>query len=186
MNGLDIFFIVVLGFFLCRGIFRGLVLEVSSIAGLIAGFIAANRFYADLQPVINRIIPSPEWSQIIAYLGIFLTTIFLVAMLSLLLKSFLHKIMLGWLDRLGGGLLGFAKAVLICGLTLLIMTTFLPRDHELISNSRIAPHMHTLTQDLARYLPQELKDKFKDKADLARSFLEESWEEYIKPRAEAQ
>jgi membrane protein required for colicin V production len=103
MNGLDIFFVVVLGFFLFRGIFRGLILEVSSIAGLVAGFLASNKFYADLQPVVNRIISSPDWSQVVAYLGIFFTTILVIGMLSHLLKKFLQMIMLGWMDRLGGG-----------------------------------------------------------------------------------
>ncbi|MFO7727236.1 MAG: CvpA family protein [Desulfonatronovibrio sp.] len=184
MNGLDIFFVVVLGFFLFRGIFRGLFLEVSSIAGLIAGFVAANRFYGNLQPAIGRIIPSEQWSQIVAYLGIFLTVLFLVAMLSLSLKKFFRKIMLGWVDRLGGGVLGFIKAGLICSLTLLVLTTFLPRDNKLIATSSLAPHVHSISQDLADFLPEELKQKFLDKADIARTYLEKRWEEFIQPDKE--
>ena len=182
MNGLDIFFVVVLGFFLFRGIYRGLILEMSSIAGLIAGFFASNRFYADVQPVVGRIIPSMEWSQIIAYLGVFLTTMLVVAMLSLFLKNFLRMIMLGWLDRLGGGGLGFVKAALICGLTLLILTIFLPRNHELITTSKISPYIHSMSQNLSGYLPDELKDKFREKARSARIFLKENWEELAGPK----
>ncbi len=182
MNTLDIFFVVVLGFFLFRGIFRGLILEISSIAGLVAGFLASNKFYPDLQPVVNRIVSSAEWSQVIAYLSIFITTMLVVAMLSRFLKKFLQMIMLGWMDRLGGGGLGFAKAGLICALTLLILTVFLPRDHELIATSRISPYVHNVSQNLSQYLPEELKQKFREKADTARSFLEENWEELIKPK----
>jgi membrane protein required for colicin V production len=182
MNGLDIFFVVVLGFFLFRGIFRGLILEVSSIAGLVAGFLASNKFYADLQPVVNRIISSPDWSQVVAYLGIFFTTILVIGMLSHLLKKLLQMIMLGWMDRLGGGVLGFVKAGLICVLTLLILTVFLPRDHELITTSRISPYVHNISQNLAGYLPEELKEKFRDKAETAKSFLEENWEEFVMPK----
>ncbi|WP_028573908.1 CvpA family protein [Desulfonatronovibrio hydrogenovorans] len=182
MNGLDIFFVVVLGFFLFRGIFRGLILEVSSIVGLIAGFLAANRFYADLQPVAGRILPNPDWAQIAAYLGIFLTTMFIVGVFSLFLKNLLRMIMLGWLDRIGGGVLGFIKAGLICSLTLLVMTVFLPKDDELISTSKVAPYVHTLSQSLADYLPGDLKGKFLEKADTARLFWEESWEELTTPQ----
>ncbi len=181
MNGLDIFFVVVLGFFLFRGVFRGLILEVSSIAGLVAGFMASNRFFHDLQPVVGRIIPSPEWSQIIAYLSIFITTMFVVAMLSLFLKKFMRMIMLGWLDRLGGGAMGFVKAGLISALTLLILTVFLPKDHDLIADSKISPYVLTMSQNLSRYLPQELKEKFWEKADTARFFLEENWHELVRP-----
>ena len=182
MNSLDIFFVVVLGFFLFRGIFRGLILEISSIAGLIVGFFASNKFYSDLQPVVGRIIPSPEWSQIIAYLGIFMTTMFVVAMLSLFLKNFLRMIMLGWLDRLGGGVLGSVKAGLICVLTLLVLTIFLPRNHELIATSKISPYIHTFSQNLSGFLPEELKEKFREKGLTARSFLENNWEELVRPK----
>lgn len=183
MNSLDVFFVVILGFFLFRGIFRGLVLEISSIAGLVAGFLVSNRYYSDLQPVAARIIPGQEWSQVAAYLGIFLTTMFAVAILSLFLKKILRMIMLGWLDRLGGGLMGFIKAGLICGLTLLILTVFLPRNHELILTSQISPYICAMSQNLSGFLPEELKIKFRKKADTARSFLEENREGLIRPKA---
>lgn len=184
MNGLDIFFVVVLGFFLFRGVFRGLILEISSIAGLIAGFMIANRYYMELQPVVSRVISSPEWAQVAAYLGIFLSVMFVVALFSVFLKKLLKLIMLGWLDRIGGGLLGLIKAGLICSLTLLVMTVFLPEDDELMNNSKIAPYVHTMSQNLARYLPGELKEKFMDKATNARSFWEDGWGELVGPKKE--
>lgn len=184
MNGLDIFFVVVLGFFLFRGVFRGLILEISSIVGLIAGFMVSNRYYMELQPVANRVISNPEWAQVAAYLGIFISVMFVVALFSVFLKKLLKLIMLGWLDRIGGGLLGLIKAGLICSLTLLVMTVFLPEEDELITTSKISPYVHTMSQNLARYLPEELKDKFMDKASNARSFWEDGWDELIGSKKE--
>ncbi|MFP4236161.1 MAG: hypothetical protein ACLFRQ_01430, partial [Desulfonatronovibrio sp.] len=80
--------------------------------------------------------------------------------------------------------LGFIKAALISSLTLLILTTFLPRNHKLVATSSLAPHVHSISQGLADYLPEELKQKFLNKADTARSFLEERWEELIRPQKE--
>lgn len=185
MNSLDIFFVSIAGFFLFRGIFRGLILEISSIAGFLAGFLAANKFYGDLQPVAARIIPGQEWSQAAAYLFIFVTTMFAVSLFSLFLKKLLRMIMLGWLDRLGGGLLGFVKAGLICSLTLLMLTVFLPKNHELLTTSRISPHISAMSRNLSGFLPEELKDEFRAKADTARSFLRQNWEGLSRPESGA-
>ncbi len=184
MNSLDIFFVVIISLFLFRGIFRGLILEASSIAGLVAAFVASNKFYSDLQPVAARIVPSPEWSQALAYVAIFLTTMFAVAILSQLLKKIMRMIMLGWLDHLGGGVLGFIKAGIICGLSLLILTIFLPKDHDLIKASRIAPYMYTMTSSLSDFLPEELRESFTEKTQTARFFLEESLGEMVRPGKE--
>ncbi|RQD63906.1 MAG: CvpA family protein [Desulfonatronovibrio sp. MSAO_Bac4] len=172
MNSLDIFFVVVLGFFVFRGIFRGLILEISSIAGLIAGFMMANRYYMDLEPVASRVISTVEWAQVAAYLGIFITTMFVVAILSMALKRFLQMIMLGWLDRIGGGCLGLVKAGLVCTLTLMLLTIFLPKDDQLLASSDIAPYIQTLSKTLSEHLPEELKQKFRVKAQDAASILD--------------
>jgi len=184
MNALDIFFVVVLGFFLFRGIYRGLVLEIASIGGLVAGFLAANRFYMDVYPWVNEIINSETWSQIISYLSIFLGSMAAVALLAFFLRSLLRMIMLGWLDRLGGGLLGFIKAGLICSISLLLLTVFLPAEHDLVADSQIAPYFFELTESLAGYLPEDLKETFSDKAGKAAEMWEHGWQELFNQEAE--
>ncbi len=184
MNVLDLFFVVVLGFFLFRGIYRGLVLEVASIGGLIAGFLAANRFYMDVYPWVQDIINNETWAQIISYLSIFLISMAAVALLAFFLRSLLRMIMLGWLDRMGGGLLGFIKAGLICSISLLLLTVFLPAEHSLVADSRIAPYIFELSESLAGYLPQDLKEGFSDKAREAAGMWEHGWQELFNQEAE--
>jgi len=163
MNALDILFVIVLGFFLFRGIYRGMILEIASIAGLVAGFITANLLYLQAYPWVQEIIGNEDWAQVVSYLGIFLLTMAVVAFMALMLRSLLRMIMLGWLDRLGGGVLGLIKAGLICTLALLLLTVFLPPDNEMVSGSRIAPFIMDLSKSLAEYLPRELREDFADK-----------------------
>ncbi len=184
MNALDIFFVVALGFFLFRGIYRGLVLEVASIGGLIAGFLAANRFYMDVYPWVQEIINNETWAQIISYLSIFLVSMAAVALLAFFLRNLLRMLMLGWLDRLGGGLLGFIKAGLICCIALMLLTVFLPAEHSLVADSQIAPYIFELSESLAGYLPQELKEGFSDKAREAAGMWEHGWQELFNQEAE--
>ena len=48
MNPFDMLIIVVLAFSVIRGIFRGLVKELSSIVGVMAGFYAAYSYYPSI------------------------------------------------------------------------------------------------------------------------------------------
>ena len=43
MNILDILIAVIVGFCLVRGIFRGIIKELTSIVGVVAGFFASNQ-----------------------------------------------------------------------------------------------------------------------------------------------
>ena len=174
MSVLDIFFVIVLVFFLLRGLYRGLFLEVASIVGLVAGFLAANRFYMDVYPLVQQIINSQDWAQIVSYAGIFLLVLVAVLVLASFLRSLLRMVMLGWLDTLGGGFLGLLKAGLICSLALLLLTVFLPKDHELIASSKIAPYVFELTKNLAAYLPEDLKEAFADKTQAMTEFWQNS------------
>lgn len=165
MNALDIFFVIVLGFFLFRGIYRGMILEIASIAGLVAGFVVANQFYMEVYPWVHEVITNQSWAQIVSYLGVFLVTLTGVALLAFLLRNLLRMILLGWLDRLGGGILGLAKAGLICVLTLLFLMVFLPQDSEIVAASEIAPYIMNISETLANYLPQELREEFGEKLE---------------------
>ncbi len=170
MSVLDIFFVIVLVFFLLRGLYRGLFLEIASIVGLVAGFLAANRFYMDVYPWVQQIINSQEWAQIVSYAGVFLLVLVAVLILGSFLRSLLRMVMLGWLDTLGGGLFGLLKSGFICSLVLLLLTVVLPKDHELIANSKIAPYVFEFTNNLAAYLPEDLKETFADKTQAMAEF----------------
>ncbi|WP_457572279.1 CvpA family protein [Desulfovulcanus sp.] len=180
MNSLDIFFIIVLAFFLLRGIFRGLIQEISSIVGLFLGFFLANKYYSVALPYVTKIIPNNNWGQITSYMAIFFGTMALTLMLSIALKSLLKLAMLGWLDRIGGGSLGLIKACLICSITLLVLTSFLPTKTQFIHESKLAPYVHNVSKILGNFLPQGLKQKFEDQASSIQSLWQENWIEKLK------
>lgn len=175
MNPLDIFFIAVLAFFFLRGIFRGLVQEISSIAGLILGFFLANAYYQSLVPPIAKLISNENYAAIASYLLIFFGTMFAILLLSVAIRSLLKLAMLGWLDRIGGGGLGFIKATLICSITLLLLTTFMPTDTAFIQDSKLAPYINQMNKNIVRMMPSDLKEQFMDKVPEFGSFWDQDW-----------
>jgi membrane protein required for colicin V production len=178
MNTLDIVFCVILGFLGLRGIFRGLVKEVASILGLILGFVLANLFHAELVPMLERPLGGPGLASLVAYLGIFLGTVAAVFLAASLIRKILKMIMLGWLDSIGGGLLGFFKGALLCSIIVLALTAFLPSKATILTESQIVPYVNGFNTMLAEALPKDMRDQF-----LLRSReLQLEWEKRVKEK----
>lgn len=160
MTTLDIVFCVILGFLALRGIWRGLVREVASILGLLLGFFVANTYHAEAVPYLEKWLAASGLASLAAYLGLFLGTVAAVFIVATLIRKILRVIMLGWLDRIGGGALGLLKGTLMCSIIVLALTAFLPSKSELLLESRIVPHINSFNTFLAEALPQDMRENF--------------------------
>ena len=178
MNTLDIVFCVILAFLGLRGIFRGLVKEVASILGLILGFVLANAFHAELSPLLEKPLGGPGLANLAAYLGIFLCTVAVVYLCATFIRKLLKLIMLGWLDSIAGGLLGFFKGALLCSIIVLALTAFLPSKATLLTESQIVPYVNAFNTMLAETLPKDMRDQFLLKS----RELQREWERKVKEK----
>ena len=154
MNYLDVIFIVIAGFFCIRGFFRGLILEVASIAGVIGGFILANTYYEQLTVHIEAFL-DPRWSGIAAYAVIFLGVLLGVAIIAGLIRKIIGAAGISWLDYTFGGVLGGAKGVLLCAIILAFVLHFFPHA-EVVQTSLVVPHLYVLTDMLRQFIPTTL------------------------------
>lgn len=114
MNLLDIIILLVLLFFALKGLFRGLVNEVSSLAGLLLGGWLAYRYYPNLSVPLRNVLHVPE--HIAAFLSFVLLLMlvgFIAHILGNIVTTALHVVMLGGLNRVGGGVVGAAEGVLL-------------------------------------------------------------------------
>lgn len=180
MNALDIAFLIIIAFLFIRGCFRGMVREVASIAGLVLGFFLANNYHTKITPFYEPIV-RPEYAYILSYLTIFLGTMLAVLVISSILRKILKLIMLGWLDHLGGGILGLLKGALLVSIIFLILTAFLPKKSELLASSRTAPYVIHFNDQISALLPKDLKDKFQAKSAELKEFWKSDWAKKISP-----
>lgn len=178
LNTLDILILVILGFTLIRGIFRGFIGEISSIAGLIAGFFLANKHHTMLLPLVESIFPDPGIAQMLSYALVFCTGLVGVLTIAALLRHMLKIALLGGVDRLAGGLIGLLKGGLVCVLLVLLLTTFLTPQAEILTTSRIAPKINRFTTILSDLLPQEMRKEF----ELRSQPLRQTWREKVQQR----
>ena len=123
MNLLDIIILTTLIFFALKGLFRGLVNEASSLAGLILGGWLAYRFYPLLSTPIRNILHIPEHiAAFIAFMLLLFLTGFVAHILGNIITTALRVVMLGSLNRLGGILIGAAEGALLLSMLFCVGT----------------------------------------------------------------
>jgi membrane protein required for colicin V production len=173
MNVLDVVIAVIVGFCLVRGVFRGIIKEITSIVGVFVGFFGAYSYYPIVAKLISRLMANEAYVNIISFVLTFTILFFAVGFIGIVLKHLLKAISLGWADRILGGTFGLLKAVLIVSVLLVPLTTFLPKESSLVKNSLLAPHVITITKQIIIVVPEDMKQKFSDNIES----LKEAWKE---------
>ncbi|GBD94526.1 colicin V production protein [bacterium BMS3Abin05] len=126
MNIFDIAILVILLIFTLRGIFKGLIGEVTGFIAIILALIFAVRWMSAGTAFILSILNlSTVFAVMISFVLIFVTVFWGTIMLGRTLRKILKISMLGWLDHLGGAAFGLLKGAVIASL-LVILLGFIP------------------------------------------------------------
>jgi membrane protein required for colicin V production len=139
MNLLDILIVSTLIYFVVKGVIRGFVREVASLAGVILGIVIASRYQAEVTKFIEQFLNPGPYLPLIGFVVVFAAVLVACNLLGWLIRMILRKAPLGWVDRILG--LGFAllKGVVVTYLVIVILTFFLPSGTPLIARSKVAP-----------------------------------------------
>jgi membrane protein required for colicin V production len=160
MNPFDILIIVILGYSLIRGLFRGLVKEISSVIGVFGGFYAAYTYYMLVADLLSGLIQDVSYLNILSFMIIFCSVLIVVSVLGIIIKYLLNIAFLGWVDRIGGVIFGMAKGILIVSVIFISLTAFLPKGSAFIKNSVLAPHVSWVSEKMAKVVSKEMKQDF--------------------------
>lgn len=160
MNFFDIAVVIILVYCLVRGIFRGLIKEVSSIVGVLGGFYAAYTYYGDLAKVIARWISDVAYLNILSFGIIFLGVFLVISILGVIIKYILNVAFLGWFDRVCGAGFGVIKGGLLVCVLFILLTAFLPKGAPIIRDSRLSPYISTVSETMAQVVSQNMKRDF--------------------------
>ncbi len=106
MNPLDILFLVLLFIPAFIGLRKGLIKTILSLVGLIIGVVLAGNFYEPVSRVFG-FFNNENAAKIVAFLLILALVMVAAFFIARLLKSVLSITMLGWVDNIGGAILGF-------------------------------------------------------------------------------
>lgn len=142
MGLIDIFILVVLAFFLLKGILRGLLKEVCSLLGLVLGGLFAFTFHLPLAQLLQDSFSLPAqlcvWGS---FLAIFLLVVFCFAVIGFVLNRFIKIVFLGGINRLAGAVFGFLQGVVILSIIVLTLSSSMAPQmvRKKMAQSELAP-----------------------------------------------
>ena len=153
MNWVDIVIIAVAALFGLLGLWQGFIKALFGIAGLIGGIVLAGHFYQGLALKLSA--EGATWAGIAAYAIILIATMIVAGVIGWVVAKLVHITLLGWLDRLIGGILGVGIGLLLVAAVLAIVSKYLPGSVETISQSALAGFLMARFPLLLALLPEE-------------------------------
>jgi membrane protein required for colicin V production len=176
MSAFDLIFLSVLSVFTVLGIWKGFFREILGFVGVILGAFLAILGFGPVSKIFHQLvpdIPSVIW-VFLSFLMIFIAVYLLSRLLAGILSKLSKMVLLGWLNRVLGGLVGALKGSIFISLFLLLLG-FLPFQDALqkVRNDslfyqplqRFVPLVYNLFSDFSfssRNLEEQLTDLWED------------------------
>ena len=160
MNLLDVILAILVACFAISGIARGLVRQLFSLGGLVAGHLAGIRYYAYVQGKLGL---SFQYAEVAGYAIVFLAVYLAVRLIGGLIEDRVRKSKLSGSDRLAGMAAGLVKGALLSILIVFLLVILLPRDAQLLRESKAAPTAIAAGKRLAAAFPERFAESFREK-----------------------
>lgn len=156
MNILDLIILGLMTFFVIKGIFRGFFREISSLAGVIFGFLVANHYYRPVVDLLRNHIPFEKFLPLISFIVLFIVVVIIFNLFGLLLHHLFKRLFIGWFDRSFGVVFALTKGIIISYLLIVLLTFFMPSKNPLIVKSKAARLVIVTYQSMARLVSPDL------------------------------
>ncbi|MFB6319813.1 CvpA family protein [Saccharicrinis sp. FJH54] len=169
MNYLDIIILLPLVYGVFRGFRKGFAIELATLAALILGIWGAYKFsYITTIFLRDKFDMTGDYLPYVSFFLTFILIVFLVNLLGKMLDNLLKAVSLGFINRLAGAVLGFAKlAVVTCLLVFLAhklddRTGMIPEKDK--AGSLLYERAYELTLSVLPYIDiKKLEEKINQK-----------------------
>ena len=122
MNYIDIIIVVLLVVFGIGGWRKGIIIEAATLLGLGLGLYGAFHFSDyTASKLLQYAEIDPKYLHLISFIVTFIVVAVVVNLLGRLLAKIVKTINLGFVDKIGGFLVGVAKGLLICSLLVMML-----------------------------------------------------------------
>ncbi len=136
MSNLDIIITLFVLFWALYGFFRGFVSEfVSIICWSSAIYFSSNYFYLPAD-FIDEYINSEQISNVLAFIGIFISTFIISAVLGFIFSKFINVVGLGSINKFIGLFFGFLKGIVFMLIIIYILNLTEFRDNIIFQESK--------------------------------------------------
>lgn len=156
LTAVDWLLVLVLAWSTVLALVRGLIRELCSLAGLVAGVLLASWYYGPVARWLERWISSASAANMTAFLLIAIGVGVAAGLLGRLFRRTASTIGLGLLDRLAGGVFGFVRGCLLVTAVMLALAAFLPSISAL-RTSRLAPYFLDAAHGISFLVPHDFE-----------------------------
>ncbi len=176
MTWVDWAIVIFLAVSVLGGLQQGFFRSVCSLGGLLLGLALAAWNYARVAALLRPLVRIEAVADTIGFLLIALVVMALAGVLGSILAKTFHKLGLGCLDRLAGGVFGLFQGVLLVTLCILVAVAFFPTAHWLLEGK--LPRQFFVACHLSTHLsPAELAERVRHGLKI----LEEESPEWMHP-----
>jgi membrane protein required for colicin V production len=158
MTWVDWAIVIVLVVSVLGGLSQGLLRSVCSLCGLIFGLILAAWNYARVAALLLPIVRIDAVADAIGFLLIALLVMAIANVIGTIISKTLHRMGLGCLDRLAGGVFGFLQGALLITLGILVILAFFPKAHWL-AEARLPKLFFGVCHLSTHVTPADLSDR---------------------------
>jgi membrane protein required for colicin V production len=156
-------------FFMVKGLVRGFIRELGSLAGVIFGVWLGIRAQPQMTGYLDKYLPFIRFLPLISFLAIFTMALILGNFSGWILRLILGRAFTGRGGRTLGAGLATLKGVIIIYLAIVLLTFSIPSQTPLIAESKFSPFIITSYQSMIGFFSQDhfkrLLKKIKDKKD---------------------
>ncbi len=126
---------VVLGLFsllIGRGIWLGLLKQVTGLLALYIGYLVASQYHDKFFPFLREVSDNPQIVFLVSYVIMFIATYIVIMLLGKMLTHAVQVSIVGWFDRVLGGVVGFLQALIVVVLMHMILGSVLPPENKML------------------------------------------------------
>ncbi|TKB12224.1 CvpA family protein [Desulforhopalus sp. IMCC35007] len=126
---------VILGLFavlIGRGIWLGLLKQVTGLVALYLGYFSASQYHDVIFPVLKNVSDNPKVVFLTSYVLLFVVTYVVVMLFGKALGYVISLTITSWFDKILGGLVGFAKALILAVMLHMILGTVLAPENQML------------------------------------------------------
>lgn len=151
MHWFDICVIVLLITSTVYSLVRGLIKELFSLASIIFAFILAHRYYSFISTQISDFVSNKVAADLLSFGFIFIFSALIISQIGKLVRKLLYETKtLTVTDRVGGGLLGLIKGILIITVIMIPINLIPYSKKEILAKAQSAPYILNISHELSK------------------------------------
>lgn len=148
MSALDALVFTIICLFVLRGLWVGFIRQMASMLALVLGFVVAGQYYGRSASLVTPFVSNHQLGFLVAY-GLLFAIVFLgTIFIGLGFRKVVQVTMLGWFDRVMGGIMGAFKGLFLACIVFMSLAIFINGDNPLFTKSRLYPLLERSTMIL--------------------------------------